>query len=162
MRSNASGYALRALHILGDSAAPTISAFLEHVADASPLGDWPRSLTHQQSYWTVFGLPRDARDGLMSEDGAIDTKPGGFSLEPFVFLADTMLTWTDGTTAHTLDGGVRPLPIVTRTSHAIELETRAFASGSAIIRVSGRDIVGPTRRRGLVPFGSSSPRGRCR
>ena len=130
LRSSGGGYTMRSLRILADSAAPTTSAFLERVADASPVGAWPRSLTRQQQYWTVFGLPRDARDGLMSEDGAIDTKPGGFSLEPFVFVGDTMLTWAQGTTTQALDGDVRPMPIVTRTSHDVSVDSRAFATAT--------------------------------
>ena len=128
-------YTLRDVRILPDSAAPTASAFLEHVADASPLGTWPRVLTHQQSYWTVFGLPRDARDGLMSEDGAVDARPGGFSLEPFVVVGperdDTLVSWADSHTTHALDGETRPMPIVTRTARDTRLEILAFAGGAA-------------------------------
>jgi hypothetical protein len=126
----ASGYALRSIHVLSDSAALSASDFLARVAAASTPGTWPRAYTGQQSYWTVFGLPRDARDGLMSEDGAIDTGPGKFSIEPFLFDGDTLLTWRDGTTAHALDGRVRPIPIVSRTARALRLDVSAFASGS--------------------------------
>jgi hypothetical protein len=127
--ASGAGYALRSIHLLSDAAASTPSAFLERVADASPLGTWPRALTHQQSYWTVFGLPRDTRDGLMSEDGAVDTRPGGFSLEPFLFTGDTLVTWADGRTTHALDGGVRPIPVVTRRWHDLSLEVLAVAGG---------------------------------
>ncbi|MEP6492092.1 MAG: discoidin domain-containing protein [bacterium] len=123
------GYSLRAIHLLPDSAAPTASAFLERVADAGALGTWPRGLTRQQSYWTVFGLPRDTRDGLMSEDGAVDTKPGGFALEPFLFAEGTLLSWANAETSHALDGGFRPMPIATRTYRDLSLEVRPLASG---------------------------------
>jgi hypothetical protein len=122
------GYALRSIYLLSDSAARTASAFLESVADASPPGMWPRALTRQQSYWTVFGMPEDGRDGLMSEDGSIDTGPGKFSLEPFLYLGDTLVTWADAATTHALDGGVRPIPIVVRSWHDVDLDVRAFAT----------------------------------
>ena len=129
LRDNAGhGYAVRAIYLLPDSVARTASAFLESVADASPLGTWPRALTRQQSYWTVFGVPEDARDGLMSEDGAIDTGPGKFSLEPFLYVGDTLVTWADAATTHALDGGVRPIPIVVRSWHGVDLDVRAFAT----------------------------------
>jgi hypothetical protein len=123
------GYDLRNVRVLPDSAALTASAFLEQVAVASPRGTWPRSLTRQQSYWTVFGLPRDARDGLMSEDGSVDTHPGGFSLEPFLQIGDTFVTWADSRTTQSLDGGVRPMPIVTRRAHDVALAIHALATG---------------------------------
>jgi hypothetical protein len=129
--SKPSGYALRSIHLLSDSAALSASDFLTSVAGASAPGTWPRAYTRQQSYWTVFGLPRDARDGLMSEDGAIDTGPGKFSIEPFLFDGDRLLTWKDGTTTHALDGTVRPMPIVSRTADALRLEVTAFAAGSS-------------------------------
>ncbi len=123
------GYRLAAVHLLPSSAAPTRSAFLEMVAAATPPGDWPRALTHQQSYWTVFGLPRDDRDALISEDGSVDAGPDSFSLEPFVYDDGTLLTWRDGRVTHSLDGGWRPIPEVRRVTNRIALDVLALATG---------------------------------
>ena len=123
-------YALTALRVIADSAARTRSAFLERVAEGSEPGAWPRSLTGQQSYWTVVGLPRDDRDALMSEDGSIESRPGGFSVEPFLYADGRLLTWRDGVTSHSLDGGFRPIPTVRRVAGDLALAVTAFASGS--------------------------------
>ena len=127
--SRGTGYRLAAMHLLPATTAPTRSAFLEAVADAAPLGHWPRALTHQQSYWTVVGLPRDERDALISEDGIVESKPGSFSLEPFLF-GDEMLTWRDGRTSHALDGGWRPIPQARRVTKDAALEVTALATGA--------------------------------
>jgi hypothetical protein len=128
--SRGQGYALGALRILDSKAAPTRSAFLERVADASARGTWPRPFTGQQSYWTVVGLPRDERDALVSEDGSVESRPGGFSVEPFVHADGRLLTWRDGTTSQSLDGGSRPIPTVRRVAGGLVLETTAFATGA--------------------------------
>jgi hypothetical protein len=127
--SHGAGYGLRALHVLSDSVASTRKAFLERVAQGSAPGTWPRPLTAQQSYWTVVGLPRDERDALFSEDGSVESRPGGFSIEPFLYADGRLLTWRDGTTAHSLDGGVRPIPTARRSSDSLELATTSFATG---------------------------------
>jgi hypothetical protein len=96
--ARARGVGLYAVHVLSDSAASTRTSFLERVADGSPAGLYPRQLLHQQGYWTVLGLPRDDRDGLLSEDGAVESRPGGFSVEPFVLSPGRVRSWSDGQT----------------------------------------------------------------
>lgn len=134
--SRGNRYGLRALRVLSDSSARTRSAFLERVAQGSAPGAWPRPLTGQQSYWTVVGLPRDERDALLSEDGSLESRPAGFSLEPFVYADGRLLTWRDGTTSHSLDAGSLPIPTVRRATDELELGTTAFASGQP-----GRSVV---------------------
>ena len=131
-----SGYALHALHVLPANAAPSRSSFLETVAAAEPPGIWPRGLTHQQSYWTVLGLPRDERDAIISEDGAVESYPGSFSIEPFVTANGTLHTWADAGITHALDAGWRPIPEVTRTWNDAALRITSFAAGT-----TGKSVV---------------------
>jgi hypothetical protein len=124
------GYGLTAIRLLSDSVARTQNAFLETVSAAEPAGNWPRAFTHQQSYWTVLGLPRDERDASISEDGSIDSQPGSFSLEPFLFADGKLLTWRDGHVRHALDRGWRPIPEVTRETGDLDLKITALATGT--------------------------------
>lgn len=128
--SRGAGYGLVALHLLADSGAATRTAFLERVAQGSPGGAWPRPLMSQQSYWTVVGIPRDVRDALLSEDGSVESRPGSFSVEPFLHDGERLLTWMDGTTSHSLDGGDLPIPTVRRTFGDIVLTITSFAIGT--------------------------------
>jgi hypothetical protein len=128
--SRGKGYALDAIRVLSDSAAFTRSAFLERVAQASAPGRWPRPLSAQQSYWTVIGLPFDARDALFSEDGSVESRPGSFSLEPSMRVDGRILTWNDGTTTHALDGGSAPISTARRTTGDIALATTGFVGGT--------------------------------
>lgn len=129
-------YALRAIHILSDSAAATRSAFLERVAQGSAAGSWPRPLTGQQNYWTVVGLGDDDRDALFSEDGDLESRPGSFSVEPFVRSDGRLLTWREGTTTQSLEDGEMPIPTARRHTDDLELATTAAASGAP-----GRSVV---------------------
>jgi hypothetical protein len=128
--SRGAGYGLRVLHLLADSVASTRSAFLERVAQASLPGTWPRPLAAQQSYWTVVGIPRDVRDAPFSEDGNVESRPGSFSVEPFLHDGATLLTWADGTTAQSLDDGALPIPTARRIGADLELATTSFATGT--------------------------------
>ena len=146
--SRGTRYALSALRVLSDSMASTRSDFLERVAEGSVAGTWPRPLTGQQSYWTVVGLPRDERDALVSEDGNVESVAGGFSIEPFLYADGQLLTWRDGTTSHSLDGGSRPIPTVRRTADGLQLATTAFAvgrPGASVVWVR-YDVVNTTAR----------------
>ena len=122
-------YALGAMHILSDSTARTRSAFLERVAQGSAAGTWPRPLTRQQSYWTVVGLPRDERDALFSEDGNVESHPGGFSLEPFLRVDGQLLSWRDMDASDALDANVLPIPTSRRVKGDLALATTAFMTG---------------------------------
>ena len=128
--SRGAGYGMREVHVLADSAAATRSSFLERVAQASVAGEWPRPLTGQQSYWTIVGIPRDERDALFSEDGNVESRPGSFSVEPFLHDGTRLLTWKDGTTSHSLDDGTLPIPTARRVTDAIEVATTSFATGT--------------------------------
>ncbi len=128
--SRGTRYGLSALRVLSDSVASTRAAFLERVAQGSAPGVWPRPLTGQQSYWTVLGVPRDERDVLFSEDGSIEPAPGGFSIEPFLRADGRLLTWRDGVTSHSLEGGMLPIPTVRRMAGDLALATTAFVSGA--------------------------------
>ena len=153
--SRGRGFALRHIRLLGAAAVPTRSALLERVAESSAPGDWPRSLHQQQQYWTVLGVPRDERDALLSEDGALESRPGSFSLEPFLFSAGRLLGWTNGTALHSLHGGWRPIPSVRRTTSDLTLDVTAFATGEpmhSIVWARYRVVNRSAQRRPVVLY----------
>jgi hypothetical protein len=51
---------------------------------AAPRGHFQRALVGEQNYWTVLGLDGGPEQALLSEDGAIENRRGGWSLEPFL------------------------------------------------------------------------------
>lgn len=158
--SRGNRYGLRAIRVLSDSAARTRSAFLERVAQGSARGAWPRSLTGQQSYWTVVGLPHDERDALVSEDGAVEPELGGYSVEPMLVEGGRPRTWADGQTSHSLDGGWRPIPTVSREHDDLAIVTTVFATGRpgrSVIWIRYRVVNHARRRRSVTLLAALRP-----
>jgi hypothetical protein len=102
-------------------------AFFQAIAADAPRGLYPRGMSGEQSYWTVVGADRDPRESLFSEDGAIEAGEEHFSIEPFLMVGDTLLTWNDGTTSQRLASPWDPMVI--RDAPPLNLQIYAFAPG---------------------------------
>jgi hypothetical protein len=126
------GYVLARLEVEPAEFSETPTKLLESVARADPRGRWPRSLVGEQIYWTLVGVDAGSEKGLLSEDGAVETARGAFSLEPFLRVDGKLLGWADAEISQELSGGDLPLPSVTR-RHAggLSLSVTALADGPA-------------------------------
>jgi hypothetical protein len=130
--SRGAGYALREASIRPPEFSETPTAFLQNVARDDPRGLWPRSFAGDQLYWALVGVDGGADEGLLSEDGVLETRRGGFSLEPFLWIDGKLFGWLQPESSQSLVGGDLPIPSVTRHySNGIELEVTAFADGPA-------------------------------
>src|SRR5207249_5943602 len=108
------------------------AACLQAVARGAPRGSWPRSFAGEQLYWALVGVDGGRDEGLLSEDGALETGRGGFSLEPFLWTGGKLLGWSGAEESHALANGDLPIPSVTRRyPGGLELEITAFADGTA-------------------------------
>lgn len=99
------------------------------LAAEAPRGRFPRMWSREQSYWTIVGVNGDDREGLLSEDGALELERRSASVEPFVYGEGKLLTWAEGQTSQSLEQGYLPIPTVTRVADGLELKVTAFASG---------------------------------
>ncbi|HKG91996.1 MAG TPA: discoidin domain-containing protein [Gemmatimonadaceae bacterium] len=88
------------------------NAFFEAVAKDAPRGEYPKYYYGAQSYWTVVGVNGDPREALFNEQGMLEVDKGSFSLEPFLFAGERLLTWADVTTSALLADGYLPVPSV--------------------------------------------------
>ncbi len=109
------------------------SAFFEAVARQSPRGSYPRSLAGEQVYWTVVGVDGDAHEGLLSEDGMLETDKASFSIEPFVWIGGQedgrLVGWGDVESTPSLAEGYLPIPTVTWKHPQVSLAVIAFGAG---------------------------------
>jgi hypothetical protein len=92
------------------------NAFFEAVAKDAPAGNYPKYFTGVQSYWTVAGVDGDPAEVLVNEEGMVEARKGGFSIEPFVYVGDRLFTWRDVKTSQSLAGSHFPEPSVTWTA----------------------------------------------
>ncbi len=105
----------------------SINAFFEQVARREPRGHHPRWLAGEQSYWTPIGVADGDTCAIMNEEGLVEVDRGTFSLEPFVYVDDRLLTWADADIAVTLEDGWIPVPSSRWRCDAVTLRTTAFA-----------------------------------
>ncbi len=126
------GYRLARIRVEPPEFSETPTRFLEAVARDSPRGAWPRSLVGEQIYWAVVGVDGGAEKGLLSEDGALETGRGAFSIEPFLRVGGRLLGWADADASQRLSGAGEdlPIPVVTRSlPGGLSLEVTALADG---------------------------------
>ena len=125
------GYGIAEVHVRDLQFGASPNAFVAALAKRTRRGCYPRGFVGEQVYWTLVGSDGDPEESLLSEDGALEPRRGGFSVEPFVRLRDRWITWADVTISHTLAQGYLPEP-QTRWRHAdFELDTTAQALRNA-------------------------------
>jgi len=101
------------------------SLFATLAAD-SPRGSYPKYFLGTQSYWTIAGENGARREALMNEEGAVEVGKRSFSIEPFLRLGDTVLTWADAEITQSLEDDYLPIPSATWSARGIELRTTAW------------------------------------
>lgn len=126
------GYAMHSIIVHPLAWAASLNSFYAALAHDAPRGDYPRAITDSvMSYWTIVGAPADEREALVSEDGAVEVRKGGFSIEPFLRLEDgRFLGWADVRSSQTLVDSALPIPsVVWSTADSLSLTTTAFVAG---------------------------------
>lgn len=113
------------------TAAVTPNALFQQQAHRAPRGIYPRGFSGEQSYWTVVGVDGGARhSALVSEDGAVEVRKGGWSIEPMLLDGHQLISWATVKTTQSLLDGYLPMPTVHWQSGALGLDTSVFASGT--------------------------------
>ncbi len=117
-----------------DQAAPaslTPNALLMEQARNAPRGIYPRGFSGEQSYWTLIGADGGARQSaLISEDGAVEVRKGGWSIEPMLLDGTQLINWATVQSTQSLQDGYLPIPTVHWQAGTLQLDITAFASGS--------------------------------
>ena len=112
-RSNgAQGYAIDEIRLKGGDEQATPLRFYVAMAQERPRGWYPRWLYREQEYWTITGVAGDAEESLLSESGTFEPYKSGFTVMPFLQVADRLVSWADVKVAQTLEDAALPLPSV--------------------------------------------------
>ncbi len=147
------GFGMVRLEVKGPEFSSSPNDFFTAIAGESPKGLYPRYFLNRQNYWTIVGSSGDTKEALMSEQGAIEVDKLRFSLEPFLYLGNKLVTWNDVSVSQSLEQGYLPIPSVTWKYGGIELKVRAFSAGRA-----GSSLLTATYR--IENHGSSPPKGK--
>src|SRR5262249_50230891 len=127
--SRGQGYGVRSLRVQPIAFSASPNQFFEHVAREERRGLFPKYFSGEQTYWTVVGVDGDDKGALFNGEGAVEVDRGSFSIEPFLYLGDQLVTWADVEHTQTLDDGYLPIPTVTWKHDAVGLKVTTFASG---------------------------------
>jgi F5/8 type C domain-containing protein len=125
----AKAYALAEIEVKDLAFGASPNAFFEAIARAAPRGRYPRGFVGEQSYWTVVGIDGGSRQGLLSEDGALEIGPRSGSIEPFLLTDEGLLTWADAVEEQTLLDGYLPIPTVTWRYRGLAMHVTAYGTG---------------------------------
>ena len=104
---------------------------LSEIARDAPTGWFPKYFSRQQTYWTVVGVDGDDKEALLSDDGALEVDEAAFSIEPFLYSGDGLITWADMQATPSLRDGYLPIPTVALAAKGLRLDVTAFAGGAA-------------------------------
>jgi F5/8 type C domain/Carbohydrate binding domain (family 11) len=122
-------YALREITVEPIEFGASANSFFSAIARRAARGSFPRGFT-EQPYWTIVGVDGVGAPALMSEDGALEPRKGGFSIEPFLIIGDKRVTWADVAPTQSLLDDELPMPSVVWKSGNVELTVDAFARGT--------------------------------
>jgi F5/8 type C domain len=133
------GFAIKEIEIKDIQFSNTPNDFFVNVAKEYPRGYYPRYFYEEGTYWTVVGVNNDVKEALINEDGMVEVDKKSFSIEPFLFVDDKLVTWNDVKQLQSLlqdDLPVKrnnylPIPSVFWNFDNLYLETKIFASGMA-------------------------------
>lgn len=164
----AAGYALAEVELKDLAFGATPNQFIAAVAQTAPRGLYPRGFSGQQTYWTLVGVDGGGdHSALISEDGALEAKQGGFSLEPFVQDGGKLLGWADVQVSQSLRDGYLPVPTVLWRHPSWTLNVTAAAAGTPassqlLARYELTNLTAASKKLKLVlavrPFQVNAPR----
>ena len=127
--SRGQGYGIRTLAVKPFAFSASPNQFFEAIARDAPIGFYPKYFSGMQTYWTIVGVNGDGRQGLLNEEGMLEVDKSAFSIAPFLYSGDTLVTWNAVHTTPELANGYLPIPSVTWEKDGIVLTITAFASG---------------------------------
>ncbi|MBU1298698.1 MAG: discoidin domain-containing protein, partial [Bacteroidetes bacterium] len=104
------------------------NAFMSAVASDAPRGYFPKYFSKQMSYWTIVGVSGDTKEAMINEEGMIEVDKASFSLEPFLYLNNKLITWSYVEIEQSLARGYLPIPTVEWKHKDFNLKTTTFAA----------------------------------
>jgi len=140
--SRSAGYHLLQMRIMEPAFSASPNDFYAAIAKETTRGFYPKYFLKKQSYWTVVGADREEKEALINQQGMVEVDRFRFSIEPFLFVDDRLVTWYDVVSSQSLDSDYLPIPSVTwRYADRLGLTITALAngkSGSSILYLSYR------------------------
>jgi len=127
--SSGKGYGIKEIEIENYKFTEDKNYFFEQVAKHYPKGYFPKYLSNIQTYWDIIGVNGDNKEGLINEEGIIETDKESFSVEPFIVINNKLITRNDVNIKQSLEDNYLPIPIVEWLNKKNRLQIKTFAGG---------------------------------
>jgi hypothetical protein len=131
--SRGNGFGIHEIAVKNIDYSTDINKFFINIAKDHSRGFYPRYLYEEATFWTVVGVNNDVKEALINEDGMVEVDKKSFSIEPFLFIDDKLVTWNDVKKEQLLEKKYLPIPSVTWNYNNLNLETKIFPDGEANI-----------------------------
>ncbi|RJR23804.1 MAG: hypothetical protein C4582_04910 [Desulfobacteraceae bacterium] len=125
--SEGRGLGIAAIRIMPHDFSRTINHFFHHVAADKRPGLYPKYLLGRQTYWTTVGTGYGDGTALFNEEGVIEASKGSFSIVPFLYVSNRLITWADAIIDQDIKDGYLPIPLARWKTEGITMEIEAFA-----------------------------------
>jgi hypothetical protein len=106
----------------------SLQAFFQNLAHDAPPGSYPKYLYNEQTYWSPVGVADGTTCALLNQEGMVEVDKGSFSIEPFLWVDDHLVTWADVEPAQELEAACLPIPSSVWRRDDLVLRTTAFAT----------------------------------
>ena len=128
--SRSRGYGIVGVRVEPVEFSESPNRFFQAIARDARMGEYPKYLYDRQTYWTIVGVSGDDKTALLNEEGMLEVDKGQFSIEPFLYTDDGLITWGNVETEQHLNDAL-PIPSVVWKTGSLRLTTTAFAAGDA-------------------------------
>jgi hypothetical protein len=125
------GYAISKMEVKGPEFGSTANDFFTSVTKQEPRGYFPKYFTPEQCFWTIVGTPNDVSEALINELGTIEVDQMSFSIEPFLYIDNKLVTWNDVTRKQSLENDYLPIPSVEWKYGSMTLTVQMFSAGTS-------------------------------
>ncbi len=104
------------------------AAYYKVTADLLPEGFYPMWLNNQQGYWTVVGTMDSNYESLICEDGTVELYPRGWSLMPYLYSANNLITRKEVKITQSLEQEYLPIPTIRWVYEDLIFDQKIFTS----------------------------------
>ena len=135
------GFGIQAIDVKPFDFSRSINHFFQNIARGEPAGLYPKYLLGRQTYWTPVGTGDGDGQALFNEEGMVEVDKGEFSIEPFLYVGDRLVTWADVMLNQGLLKGYLPIPSSEWRSDSLVMKIMSFASsqsGSPVLYICYR------------------------
>jgi hypothetical protein len=123
------GFGILSIEVKPYEASRSINNFFHSIAHAEPLGHYPKYFMGRQTYWTLVGTGDGDGQALFNEEGMVEVDRGAFSIEPFLYVNNRLITWADVMLNQDLVNRYLPIPSSEWRMDGLVMKITAFASG---------------------------------